>query len=289
MADIASSSPNRARRELGKALRRLRDLAGYTSEEVGAQIEVSGSQVTRIETGERTCSVKAFAALMELYDVDDDMRTELEELAKQARRRQQPWWQEQYGDTVSAKYARLLEYEHDATVRLDYQTVLLPPHFQTEDYARAVTAVGFAALGPDQVDSLVEVRMIRQHRLRDENPLTVTAVITQAALNFHVGGLEVQKAQLRHLLEVTQLPNVSLRVIPYEQGENGTQAGAFNILQLPGGAPDVAFAESVAGNVLLDAPLDVRRLNRLFRNLADVALDPDQSRALIQRTERDLT
>ncbi|MEU8132168.1 helix-turn-helix domain-containing protein [Streptodolium elevatio] len=289
MADAGSSSPSRARRELGKALRGLRDQTGDTAEEVGAQIRLSGSQVTRIETGERTCSAKAFAALMDLYEVDGERRAELEDLAKLARRRQQPWWQEQYGDTVSAKYARLLEYEHDATARLDYQTVLLPPHFQTEGYARAVTAVGFAALGPDQVDALVEVRMIRQHRLNGENLLTVTAVVTQAALDFHVGGLKVHKAQLRHLLEVTRLPNVSLRVIPYEQGENGTQAGAFNILQLPGDAPDVAFAESVAGNVMLDAPLDVRRLNRLFRNLADVALDPEESRALIQRVERDLT
>ncbi|MYW06406.1 helix-turn-helix transcriptional regulator [Streptomyces sp. SID3343] len=282
-------SPQVARRELGKELRQRRERAGLTAEEVAEEVDSSQSQVTRVESGDRTCSKELFARLLALYEVEGAPRDRLTELLTIARRRQVPWYRKRYGDLLSKNYDRVLGFEEDATHRLDYQAVLLPAHLQTREYAFAVTGSGWAALGPDQIDGLVEIRMARQLRLTGENPLNLDCVITQAALTFHVGGRDAMKQQLGHLLEVTELPNISLRIIPWEGGENGTQNGSFNIFKFADGLDDVAFAESVAGSVLLDQPMDLRRVNRLFTNLAAKALSPEESRDLITNVERELT
>ncbi|RCG17912.1 XRE family transcriptional regulator [Sphaerisporangium album] len=282
------SSPLTARRKLGAELRRLRDLAGLTADQVGEQIGCHGSKISRIETAKRTCTLSDFRRLMELYEVDDKRRAELEELCKHGRQKTPPWWHA-YGDVISANYAEFLAYEADAVESREYQTVFLPGLLQTEDYARAVTAVGFAALGPDQVDSLVEVRMARQRRLQEDDPLSITAVVTQAALRFRVGGADVQRAQLDHLLAISALDNVCLRVIPFEQGENGTYTGAFTIFSFPDEADsDVGFAESVAGSTFMDDPRDLRRLNRLFANLSRAALSAEDSLKLIEDAKKEV-
>ncbi|MCW2876960.1 MAG: hypothetical protein JWQ95_1060 [Sphaerisporangium sp.] len=288
MASAMTGSPLTARRKLGAELRVLRDHAGLTAEEVGAHIGCHGSKVSRVETGKRTCTANDFRGLMELYGINGQRRSELEELFKRGRRKAPPWWHA-YGDVISANYAEFLAYELEASHCLEYQTVFLPGHLQTEAYARAVTSVGFAALGPDQVDSLVEVRIARQRRLHEEEPLLFDGVVTQAALEFRVGGLATQRAQLGHLLDVSELPNVSIRVIPYESGENGTYTGAFNIFKFPvEDDSDVAFAETVVGSVFMDDARDLRRLNRLFRNLSEVALNADESLELIERIKRNV-
>ncbi|MYS86470.1 helix-turn-helix domain-containing protein [Embleya scabrispora] len=278
---MATTGPGslKARKELGSRLRALR--GRRTAKAVAEQINVSPSTVTRAETGDRNCTEALFKKLMTAYDVRGQERAELEELAEQIWESEAPWWHA-YGDSVSANYATHLEYEADAVLRREYGTLLVPAHLQTAEYSRAVTSVGFAALGPDQVDDLVRVRAHRQRRLYDDPLLSLEVVLSEAALAVEVGGPEVHRAQLRHMLEITQLPNVDVRVIAYTAGENGTQPSPFNLLSYAGDEePDVAFAASVAGSLLLDTPKHLVRLNRLFRNLREQALSPEASRELI--------
>ncbi|TDC18516.1 hypothetical protein E1265_25100 [Streptomyces sp. 8K308] len=141
-------------------------------------------------------------------------------------------------------------------------------------------------MGVDQIDGLVKVRMVRQREKLFEtpNPLECDCLITQAALEFQVGGPEVHRRQLQHLLDLSEHPAVTMRVIPYAKGEEGCQISGFRILQFPGDqVPDVAFGESVAGSLTMDDPRDLRRLHRLFRGLTDVALTPVETRDLVAR------
>jgi hypothetical protein len=253
---------------------------------VGAEIGVTAAQVTRIETGDRTCTDEMFDRFVILYGIDGQELAELRELLEQARDETPPWWFA-FGEVVSANYATVLEYEVDARRRRDYQPVLIPAHLQTEAYSREVTSLGWLALGPDQVDSLVEVRSIRQRRLHEPNPLFIEAVITQAAITFEVGGPDVHRQLLDHLLEITELPNVDLRVIPYKAGAGGTHTGAFNVFSYDD-EPDVAFSEGVSGSVFMNDPRDLVRVNRLFKNLRNVALSAEATRELIE-TERNRT
>ncbi|MFI1577457.1 helix-turn-helix domain-containing protein [Embleya sp. NPDC020630] len=279
---MAGTGPGnlKARRELGARLRKIRVRMGRSSESVGRAIGISQSTLTRTETGDRTCTEREFYALVDFFGLVGGEREALELLAMSVWNADPPWWS-RFGDVISANYATVLEYEDWATLRQDYQLAVMPPLLQTEAYAREVTAVGFNDLNPDQVDDLVEVRTCRQRRVYEDPCLAIEAVITQAVLEFQVGGSAEHDAQLRHLLEMTALPHVEVRVIPFAAGAGGTQSNPFQILSYGEGEPSVAFGQGVGGSTFMDDPCDVRRITRLFKNLARHALSPEDSRELI--------
>ncbi|MFE2743389.1 helix-turn-helix domain-containing protein [Streptomyces scopuliridis] len=282
----SNSTPLMSRVTLGRALRRLRDEVNHlTLAEVASALGCDTSLISRIELGKRNCSQQHFAKLMDVYAVPERERAGLVELHAATRERRQPWWAP-YGEVITADYERYLGFEAAASVVHEYQVGMLPGLLQTERYARAVIGAGFASLGPDQIDALVEVRDLRQRRrlLETDDPLACHYVVTQAALEFQVGGRQAHQEQLQYLLELSDHGSVELKVIPYEKGEEGTQIAAFRIFRFTDGdVPDVAFGESVAGSLLLDDPRDLRRLHRLFGNLSGAALDPGRSRDLITR------
>lgn len=289
MAVVSSGSPLAARRKFGNELRVLRDEKGLTLTEVAAYLNCHNSKVSRFELAKRVCSRQDFAKLMELYEVEGEKREELAELMTRSMQRIPPWW-DAHAEVISVNYAEFLAYEAEAARCCEYQPLLIPALLQTEDYARAITGPGFAALGPDQVDSLVEVRIRRQDLLRDEDrgALMFEAVVTEAALRLQVGGPEVMGAQLRHLVEMTVLHNVSLRVIPFEAGENAASTGAFTLFSSGKEADgDVAFMESAEATTFRDDALALRRLNRLFRNLSGAALSEQDAVELVERIEKD--
>ncbi|MFF2119303.1 helix-turn-helix domain-containing protein [Kitasatospora sp. NPDC058184] len=289
MTPAVPQQPLAARSRFGADLRHRREAFGWTAEEVGARIGCSTSKVTRVETGKRSATPADFEALMDLFDVSESDRGHLEALFRRGRARTAMWW-DAYADVLSSRYTEFISYEHEAVAAAEYQVAYIPALLQTEAYARAVTEVGFAALGPDQVDSLVEVKKMRQRRLRDEVPLRLTAVITQAALEFEVGGPSVQAAQLRHLRETADLESVDLRVVPFDKGAEGTLTGAFTLFQGDGQeSPGTAFAEAVTGTIVVDDALGLRRLARLHSYLLRAALGPQESLALIAKIERRLT
>ncbi|MFE5329805.1 helix-turn-helix domain-containing protein [Embleya sp. NPDC056575] len=282
----------RAKRELGDRLRGLR--GKVTAANVGRQVNLSPSQLTRIENGLRNCTPEVLARLVKYYELTDGEAADLLELAQRVWDASPPWWEE-YDDVLTRNYATLIEREADATRRRDYHPVLIPAHLQTAGYSRAVTGIGFFSLGPDQVDDLVAVRTRRQRRLYEPPLLSIETVITEAALRFEVGGPEVHRGQLLHLLNLTELAHVSVRVISYRAGAGGTQASAFNILSYEDpenpdatSEPEVAFVHNIAGNEMKTDLRDLRRLNRLHDSLVRDALSTEDSRALIANIEREL-
>jgi transcriptional regulator with XRE-family HTH domain len=280
-----SSTVLMSRVALGRALRRLRDEEhNLRLAEAAEVLGCDDSLLSRIENGKRACSQELFGKLMDLYQVPAEQREELAQLQAASNDRRSPWWS-RYRDIITTSYEQFLAFEDAAQRVFEYQLALLPGLLQTEEYARAVTAVGFASLGPDQVDGLVEVRMERQRKrlLEAPAPLQCHYVITQAALEFQVGGRTVHRRQLQHLLDLSDHPGLRVQVIPYEKGEEGCQIAAFTIFQFPNDVPDVAFGESVAGSLTMDDPRDLRRLHRLFRGLADSALSLKETRDLVAR------
>jgi transcriptional regulator with XRE-family HTH domain len=289
MTAVASRSPLTARRKLGAELRLLRDRLGLTTEEVGAELGCHNSKISRMENAKRACTKRDFEALMELYRVDEGQRAELEQLMIRGRQRLPPWW-DAYSDVIATAYAEFLAYEAEAIRCREYQPLLIPAQLQTEEYARAVTSPGFTALGPDQVDSLVEVRLRRQGRPRDGIPMRLEVVVTEAALRLLVGGAEVMRDQLRHLRQATALDHVGLRVIPFTAGANGASTGAFTVFS-PGEDPgtDVAFLESAeAATIFRDDPFTLRRLKRLLHNLSGAALSAEDTVKFLEQVEKDM-
>jgi len=275
----------RIRREFGAELRRLR--GKRRAVDVGAAINVHQSHVTRIENGDRNCTPEVLDRFIAYYGLADEAASCLRGLAAQMWDAEEPWWKE-FGDSITANYDLLLQYESYAVARRDYHTVLVPAHLQTKEYSRAVTGVEFGSLGPDQVDDLVAVRSRRQRSLYEEPKLEIHAIIGEAALRYQVGGPTTHRAQLQHLLDATEMANVRLCVIPFSAGERGTQHSAFNVLRFEEPEPDVGFINTLTGSEIKTGARDVRRLNRLFDNLAKGAHSREDSRALISTILREL-
>ena len=281
---MGSRTPLTARTTLGTALRSFREARGLLIKAAAEELGVADSTLSRVERGQRSCPPNLFANAMNYYEVSDDVREELAELLADSKAdKPAPW--APYREYISANYERFLGFELPAKSSKEYQALMVPAMAQTEPYARAVTSVGFASLGPDQVDELVDVRMMRQrYKLAGSSKMTCTYIITQAALEFRVGGQTVHRHQLQHLLEISDAETVDLRVIPYERGEEGTQTGAYTIFEYAEDhTPPVAFAESVAGTIMLDDARDLRRLQRLHQNLTEAALSQQATRDLIMQ------
>jgi transcriptional regulator with XRE-family HTH domain len=186
---VTSASPTVRRRELGARLRALRTNAGLTVEDVAGEMEVSPAKISRIETAARGVSLADVRFLCDLYGVTGEDRDRLLTLIRDSRRRS--WWQ-RYGLPESlATYIGL----EDAAVSVhQYETSLVPPLLQTEDYARAVIAGSAPDLSAEQVEALVRARLTRQDLLTAEQPPELWAVVDEAALHRLVGGTEVMRA-----------------------------------------------------------------------------------------------
>lgn len=273
---MTGPSPTVRRRELGARLRALRTEHGFTVEDVAERMEVSPAKISRIETAARGVSLADVRFLCDLYRVSTDERSRLLTLTRESRRRS--WWQ-QYG--LPESLSTYIGLEDAAASIQQYETSIVPPLLQTEDYARAlVSGVGFDA-PPERVDQLVGVRLARQQLLSAESAPTLWAVIDEASLHRLVGGPDVMRAQLDALADRSRAHNVTLQVIPYHAGAHPGVNSSFIILHLEE-VKDVVYVEGLIGNFYLQNPDDVARYRRTFDELRAVAAGPQESRKLIQ-------
>jgi transcriptional regulator with XRE-family HTH domain len=272
----ATGNPTIRRRELGELLRELRTQKGWTADQVAEQLLVSPSKVSRLEKGQRGASARDIRDLCDLYQVDGEQRQHLMDLARDSRQR--AWWQ-----PLGLPYSTYVGLEAEATSISDYGLGIIPGLLQTEDYARAVVRAAVPKWVPDIVEQRVEGRMERHRRLLFGEPAPqFEAVMDESVLHRIVGSPAIMQAQLGQLLELSDLPAVTLRVIPYEAGALPAGNNKFIILTLPT-VSDVVFVEGLTGDLYLDDPDDVEVYNLTFRALTDLAATPDRTRDIIAR------
>ncbi|WP_185792392.1 helix-turn-helix domain-containing protein [Actinoallomurus bryophytorum] len=168
------------------------------------------------------------------------------------------------------------EAEVRASVMKIYAGQLVPALLQTPEYARAVLTAG---RWPD-VEGAVNARMTRQNLLTRKDPPDVWVLLAETALLVHVGGKEVMRDQLARLLELSELPNVTLRVVPNTAGANFGLDGPFKIVTLKEGM--VAYVEALNGGRLVPEASEVAGLETRFERIGAVAEPLDSSRRLIQ-------
>jgi len=265
-------------------LRRLREAAGLTIEEVAEKLECSASKVSRIETGRVGAGPRDVRDMLGLYGVDSAQVDELVQLAREARRK--AWWTA-YGDVVPGPYVGL---EAEAESVRTYQALLIPGLLQSEGYIRALIRQVSLDVSDEEVDRRVQVRAARQALLVEDDPLTLWVVLDEAALRRLVGGPEVMREQLDRLREVATLPNVTLQVVPFSAGGHAGMDGPFVILGFPEHRdPDMVYIESTRRGVYLEHKDDVRRYAHMFEQLTASALTPDESDALIAAVARELS
>ncbi len=280
------STPTLRLRRLAAELRRLRSDAGLTREDVSARTGINEATLYRIETAKARPQARTLTALLDLYGATDDQRAELAALSRQSAEQS---WLQSFPSELPEPYPTYISFEGEARSLLNYESSFVPGLLQTEDYARAALQRGNPPATKDEVARLVEARMGRQAVLTRDPPLRLWAITDEAALHRPVGGPGVMRAQLAHLAESAELPQVTLQALPYAVGAHPGMAGSFVILQF--GEPiaaDVAYIESQAGDLFLESETDVVRFTAIFEHLRALALPPEASVSLITSVAREL-
>jgi transcriptional regulator with XRE-family HTH domain len=272
-------SPTVRRRELGALLRTLRTERGFTVDEVAERLLCSPSKVSRMETGQRGATARDVRDLCDLYEVTDpNERARISRLAAEGKH--QGWWQS-YELDYFAKYVGL---EEDAISTRNFQSTTVPGLLQSEEYARAMLEAVVPEFSPERIDQLIKVRITRQRALTRQPPLQFWAVLDEPVLHRLVGGYRVMRDQLQRMIEVAQLPNVTIQIIPFGVGAHPAMESSFDILEFGTVAPSLVYVEGLIGYVYLERPQDLERYDRVFERLRDTALSPQDSIELMAQT-----
>lgn len=282
----SSASPTVRRRRLAAELRRLRG-SGRTGTTVAKALGWSPAKVSRYELGQGSFPLEEIEKLLDYYGVTGPRRAQLLDLAAEANER--GWW-EDYADALSPQYMELIGLEAEAATELVWQAVAVPGLLQTEEYARAIhTAHQQAVLEPPGIfERRVAARMIRQQVLTARNPpLELSTVIDESVLLRRIGGREVMFQQLRHLAEMAQLPNVELRIHPFQR-ESSLAADSFIVFGFPedksGKLGDVVSTEGVSDELRVEGETDTYMFRLIFGAFLKASLSPQESRELILQT-----
>jgi len=269
-------SPTLRRRELGVRLRALRTEQGLTVDQVAEELLCSPSKVSRMETGQRGATQRDVRDLCRIYGVTDAAHiAHLMDLAKEGK--QQAWWQSHDLD-----FATYIGLEQAAISTSYFQSSIVPGLLQTTDYARAMYAASMPSeFTLERVSELIDVRLRRQQVLTRDPPLRLQAVLDEAVLHRVVGGPAVMAAQLQHLIEMANMPNVTLQVITYGAGAHPGMDNMFYILEFEGVAPPVVYVEGLMGWLYLEREYEVARYRQVFERLHSIALDPQETIELL--------
>jgi transcriptional regulator with XRE-family HTH domain len=265
------------RRMLARRLRLLREMAGLTLEVAAPRLFWSSSKLNRIETGLQPVDVHGLKSMLDLYGVGGDEWKELTELAIACR--EHGWWRA-YGIGDNS----YVGFEAEAVRLHEFATGFVPGLLQTAPYCAALLLASPVRSDGDR-EREVAVRARRQRRLTAaEDDLELVAVVAEAVLHNPVGGRDVLREQLDHLLMAAELENVSLQVLPAGTGAHPALASGFAVLHYGDlGEPDIAYVEHALGAVQLEKAKDVALARLKFDQLRSLALAPAASQALIER------
>jgi transcriptional regulator with XRE-family HTH domain len=270
-------------RTVANELRKLREERELSCAEVAKMLGVSVSKISRIETGISGLQSDDVATLLGFYKVPPAKRNELLELLR--RGDQKGWWERQAG--LPKLWRALIDYENKATRIQTYEPLIIPGLLQTGEYCEAILRGNDDTLSDAELDNLVATRMARQAVLTRSTAPQYLAVIHEAALRIWVGEPGTMARQLRHLLSVSQRPNIVLRVVPMSAGANVALRGSFNILELAE-EPDLVHVENQITGMFLEEDADLAGYRLALRNILGVALAVDATATLIDTIATEL-
>lgn len=265
-------------RALGAELEQLRKARHLTPEDVARAVGGTRFKVRDIEMAKLEAKEPYLSALLSLYGVLSSAKGKaLLALAEDAWQR--GWWTE-FADVFRGSFVSL---EDQASQIRSWQPQLIPGVLQTEGYGRAVLKALMDDVPPAEVDRRWQARLNRQALLTRERDAPQLGVVLDAAiLERPVGGEKVMRAQLRHLLKVNELPNVSIQVLPKSVGAHAGLEGPLVILSFPGEIhPDIAYVEMYPGDVYLESADEVERANVTMGRVQKDALSIEESANLI--------
>jgi transcriptional regulator with XRE-family HTH domain len=266
-------------RRLAAELRRLRNVADLTRENVSDKTGINNATLYRIETSRARPQMRTLTSLLHLYEVDQEQRQYLADLCREAATQ---GWLRPYHAELPEEYTAYISFEGEAHGVRNYESLFIPGLLQTEDYARAVIRGVLPSATDDEVEDRVRARMERQGVLAKATPLKMWVVVDEATLRRVVGGITVMHDQLVRLAEAVKAPNITFQVISFSAGAHPGMPGQFIVLDFADPLDtDLIYIDSMAGDLFLESDADIARYRAVFDNLVAVALSPNDSVALV--------
>ncbi|WAL96717.1 helix-turn-helix domain-containing protein [Streptomyces sp. Je 1-369] len=279
------NDPTARQVRLGTELRRLREAAGMSAKELAGLLGSSSAHMSQIEAGSSGISEDRLRRLAAHCACRDEEL--INALASMATERSRGWWEEYRGSLPTA-FLDISELEHHATFRRDVEFLQIPGLLQTEDYARALFSFRVPELPQSELEPRVSHRMRRRTIIEGSHPLPYDTVIHESALRFRVGNRSAARAQLTHVLELSDSTSVTVRVIPFDL--DGFAGSSSAMVYAGGPVPrlDTVVRDAPHGTGFLDSQAQLDRFRTLFRRVEELALAPERSRDFIHKLAKEL-
>ncbi|MGX9887171.1 helix-turn-helix domain-containing protein [Streptomyces sp. NPDC002276] len=280
-----STIPTLRQQRLGTELRKLREHAGLTSSSAAGLLGVKQAQISSIEAGRYAVSADRVRTFARAYSCADPALVEA--LAEMTGGRMRGWWDE-YREHLPASLIDLAELEHYAAELRVALVIHIPALLQTTDHARALFRGVFPPLQQYEIEHRLTHRIKRQGILHRDDPTPYTATIHEAALRMGYGGRDVAAAQLKHLIGMSELAHVTVRVVPFgTESFHGTGQG---IDYVAGAVPqlDTVQLDTHHGCEFLDGEAQLSKYRSVVDHMEANALAPEASRDLIHRITHEL-
>jgi hypothetical protein len=251
-------------------------------------MEWSLSKMNRIEKAKSGISTNDLKVLLPLYGITDKKRTEeLVALARAAR--QGPWWK-RFRDVAPPGLLELIDHESAASAVSQFETIFVPGILQTEEYASAVLHVFYGEKStPEKVATLVDLRTRRRELLSSEYAPKFSVVLDESVIHRIVGSPAITSRQLVHLVNVAELSNVTIQVVPFTAGLHPGMKGPFEVVQFED-APDenIVFLEGPRSDSIIDDPKETQSYLAAFEHIAEISLGPSDSVNRLRQTAAEM-
>ncbi|GIH90964.1 helix-turn-helix domain-containing protein [Planobispora siamensis] len=284
-----TGSPTLRRRRLAVELRRLREAAGLTGVQVAKELRWSTSKVSRLETGQVVPQEGDVEKLLRYFNADSETSGRLLGLTRDAHRK--GWW-EKYAEDMPEQVITLAGLEDEAAEIRSWYANVVPGMLQTYGYASVINGLyqSLQALPSGKIERRTQFRLRRQELLTS-GKLDYSTILDEAVLRRRYGSQEVMKEQLRWLLEVSDSPNVSIRVLPLDASHpaDGSHFILMKFPEVPGLGTlydELLYTEDFPVSSLAEDESVVYMYSILYGNLEKVALDQRQSKKLIASLAR---
>ncbi|OMI40397.1 helix-turn-helix domain-containing protein [Streptomyces sparsogenes DSM 40356] len=256
----------------GAEVRAWRLKAGLSQRELGLKANYGQQYVAKVEAGERLASPEFADACDRVFGTPGTFAR----LRQRASQHGYPEW-----------FVPYVQLERQATGISNYSVARVTGLLQTADYARAVFRAAHPRDGAETIDAKVERRLRRRAVMEKDTPPLLWCVLNEACLRINVGGAEIMRAQLAHVLAEADSPNVAVQVLPF--GAGALPAGeSFTLLTFSEG-PGVVYEDTAMGGRVIDSPAEVDYATATYERLRAAALHPDESLAMIRRIMEEYT
>ncbi|OEV02994.1 helix-turn-helix domain-containing protein [Streptomyces oceani] len=259
-----------AMRLVGAQLAVFRRAAEHTQAQLATQVCAECETIASIEQGRRPLQPEMAERLDKLLGTKGALAVAIENMPEMDK---YPIWAAEFVDR-----------EADAVALASFENQVIPGQLQTEAYARAVFRARVPVLDADEIERQVAARIERQEILRRKVPPSLSFVLNEAVLMDRLGGRDVFREQLARLRECAQLPGLSLQVMPFGQETHAGLNGPFVLLETPD-FEHLAYTETQRGSQLISEPEEVSILEQKYAMLRTQALNPEDSRALLERRQ----